>query len=408
LSKAKPAVTAQSCAATSNHASLAARVAARYAHAPSFSQMQAAETVAPSAALPFDSGEKMETIKAVDEEPQIGLFAFEPVTGDLFGAEKATEKPIAEESETFNPRIKPEEITQAFVSEESLQPSSPASQDLSKASEARDDAAGAVAQMETSQRPFAVHFIENRREEPAVDESARAEEELAPVEPDLPIYANLIEFPRELVAPRKRRPQLAEMPFAVDGVEKPLSIFEVAPGLLSSESGEFAAPAWPEPEWSGVKLEPQPACAPQFQEAPASRQPLDLAPINRRLMAVLVDGALVTAAFLGAALVAASHIIHPPAVKVLELSAASAFLLVGLFYQVCFFTLTEATPGMRYARISLCTFDGQRPTRAQLRSRLGALLLSVLPAGLGVVWTLFDEDRLSWHDRLSRTYLRKN
>jgi uncharacterized RDD family membrane protein YckC len=139
----------------------------------------------------------------------------------------------------------------------------------------------------------------------------------------------------------------------------------------------------------------------------ASRQTLHLAPISQRLMAVLVDGALITAAFLGATLVATAHIVHPPAVKVLELSAASAFLLVGLLYQVCFFTLTEATPGMRYARISLCTFDGQIPTRAQLRSRLGALLLSVVPAGLGVAWALFDEDRLSWHDRLSQTYLRK-
>jgi len=26
---------------------------------------------------------------------------------------------------------------------------------------------------------------------------------------------------------------------------------------------------------------------------------------------------------------------------------------------------------------------------------------------LGVAWALFDEDHLCWHDRLSRTYLRK-
>jgi hypothetical protein len=62
---------------------------------------------------------------------------------------------------------------------------------------------------------------------------------------------------------------------------------------------------------------------------------------------------------------------------------------------------------MRCARISFCTFDGQIPTRGQLRGRLGALLLSVVPAGLGVAWALFDDDHLCWHDRLSRTYLRK-
>jgi len=46
--------------------------------------------------------------------------------------------------------------------------------------------------------------------------------------------------------------------------------------------------------------------------------------------------------------------------------------------------------------------------RAQLRRRLGALLLSLIPVGLGIVWSLFDDDRLCWHDRLSKTYLRVN
>jgi hypothetical protein len=62
---------------------------------------------------------------------------------------------------------------------------------------------------------------------------------------------------------------------------------------------------------------------------------------------------------------------------------------------------------MKYARISLCTFDDQEPTRAQMRSRLVAMLLSVLPLGLGVLWAIFDEEHLSWHDRLSRTYQRR-
>ena len=36
-----------------------------------------------------------------------------------------------------------------------------------------------------------------------------------------------------------------------------------------------------------------------------------------------------------------------------------------------------------------------------------ALPLSVLPVGLGLAWALFDDNRLTWHDRLSQTYLRK-
>jgi hypothetical protein len=62
---------------------------------------------------------------------------------------------------------------------------------------------------------------------------------------------------------------------------------------------------------------------------------------------------------------------------------------------------------MRYARISLCTFDDQNPTRGQLHGRLVAMILSLLPLGLGLAWAIFDEDHLSWHDRLSKTYQRK-
>jgi uncharacterized RDD family membrane protein YckC len=65
------------------------------------------------------------------------------------------------------------------------------------------------------------------------------------------------------------------------------------------------------------------------------------------------------------------------------------------------------TPGMRYAGIALCTFDDDVPTRRQLRRRLGAMAVSLLPVGLGIVWSVFDEDHLSWHDRMSGTYLRK-
>jgi hypothetical protein len=61
---------------------------------------------------------------------------------------------------------------------------------------------------------------------------------------------------------------------------------------------------------------------------------------------------------------------------------------------------------MRSTRLSLCTFDGRIPTGSEIRSRLGAMLLSVAPLGLGVAWALFDDDRLCWHDRLSRTYPR--
>jgi len=90
-----------------------------------------------------------------------------------------------------------------------------------------------------------------------------------------------------------------------------------------------------------------------------------------------------------------------------EVGAAAGFFMVGLLYKVFFVGLVQATPGMRYARIALCSFDGGRTTGLQRSGRLGAQLLSLLPAGLGIVWAAFDEEHLMWHDRLSKTYLQK-
>jgi uncharacterized RDD family membrane protein YckC len=85
-------------------------------------------------------------------------------------------------------------------------------------------------------------------------------------------------------------------------------------------------------------------------------------------------------------------------------AVAVAFLV--LLYQVLFFWFSEATPGMRCARIALCTFDDENPTRRAIRRRGLAMLLSACPLGLGFLWAALDEDRLTWHDRISRMYQR--
>ena len=140
---------------------------------------------------------------------------------------------------------------------------------------------------------------------------------------------------------------------------------------------------------------------------PVSHLTLRQAPIGHRMMAALVDVALVAGALTGSALVAAATIGHPLPSGIARFSVLFGFLLAGLLYLAIFLILVDATPGMNCAGLSLYTLDGQIPTRSQRRTRLGALFLSVLPVGLGAAWSLFDEDHLCWHDRLSRTYLRK-
>jgi uncharacterized RDD family membrane protein YckC len=250
-----------------------------------------------------------------------------------------------------------------------------------------------------------------------------AGEAVAAVEPAQPIHANLIEFPREIVATRKVRPRLAEGPLGTSGGQ--LSIFEVDPGSISTEplmAGVASAAAWTGPEWSGIELDAQPrqefleqaaeqtlnAKETQANEAVDSARNLDLAPMNLRLMAALVNGALVLGAGLAVFLLTAANARTFLPLREAEVGAILALALIGGLYHALFYAFAKGTPGMWYANISLSTFDGKSPTRAQRFGRLGALLLSVLPVGLGVVWAMFDEDHLSWHDRLSQTYLRKS
>jgi uncharacterized RDD family membrane protein YckC len=240
-----------------------------------------------------------------------------------------------------------------------------------------------------------------------------AAEALEVVEPAQPIFANLIEFPRELVATRKVRPRLAEGPIAAEELGSQLSIFEVDPSTISVEpeveraAMEASAPAWNGPRWSGMRLDAQP------QEEPAEMLPeirktlaIEQASASRRLLAAVMDAALVAGAVLGAAIPVITKVAEVPGVRAMEIGSALALLLAGGLYLMLFLTFAGATPGMRYARICLCTFEGRPPVRSQRWARLAAILLSVLPVGVGIVWSIFDEDHLTWHDRLSQTYLR--
>lgn len=239
------------------------------------------------------------------------------------------------------------------------------------------------------------------------------------VEPAQPIYANLIEFPHEMIATRKMRPRLAEGPLAAADAGSQLSTFEVDPGAISTEPAAAvvdvpAVPDWMRrelirPELPDIELKAQPweeiLEEPEPQAAAAAA--VELAPMSRRLLSIVVDCALIAAAFLSAAMLVATHTSRLPGPRTVELGAALALLAIGVAYQAFFFTLAKATPGMRYAGIELSTLDGFNPSRAQRCGRLMALPLSILPLGLGLAWALFDDSRLTWHDRLSRTYLRK-
>jgi uncharacterized RDD family membrane protein YckC len=388
--------------AGSRSAQAAARVAARYAQAPSFSEMLAEEARAAVRAAEAASRAALNA-QAAAESVLAGLEAAseaEPAWEPEVSRGQAPEQAWEPEVKPAVPFVRPTAEEQSFgIRWEPDMPVRPTEPTATRASRGTD----------SLEMP-----AEGWWESSSPEEDTLGAEAIEAVEPAQPIHANLIEFPREIVATRKVRPRLAEGVYgAADEPKRQLSIFEVDPGSISVEPAAEAAAepvesAGSGPEWSGIELGAQSLEEMELPADPATAAPaLQLAPIGLRLMATVVDGALTTGAFLAAALMAVSNVKSLPSLKMIELGAAAALFLTGILYQALFYTLAEATPGMKYARISLCTFDDEKPTRAQMRSRLGALLLSVAPIGLGVAWAIFDEDHLSWHDRLSRTYLRR-
>ena len=88
---------------------------------------------------------------------------------------------------------------------------------------------------------------------------------------------------------------------------------------------------------------------------------------------------------------------------------ALSFLLgvtavITLFYRALWCLANGDTPGMRFAGLRLVDFDGRRPDREQRGIRHVASVLSLLSAGLGLVWALVDEEHLTWHDHISKTF----
>ena len=81
-----------------------------------------------------------------------------------------------------------------------------------------------------------------------------------------------------------------------------------------------------------------------------------------------------------------------------------ALATVPLLYKLLWCFAGCDTIGMRRAGLQLVDFDGNPPsqTRRYLRSFGG--MLSFLAAGIGLIWSLVDEDRLTWHDHISGTF----
>lgn len=82
----------------------------------------------------------------------------------------------------------------------------------------------------------------------------------------------------------------------------------------------------------------------------------------------------------------------------------AAILTVPFSYKLLWTFTGRDTLGMRCAGLRLVDFDGNPPSQSRRYQRFAGGILSLLAAGIGMVWSLVDEDSLTWHDHISGTF----
>jgi uncharacterized RDD family membrane protein YckC len=159
----------------------------------------------------------------------------------------------------------------------------------------------------------------------------------------------------------------------------------------------------PPPALGGFLIEP--AEEPANERRPGFEIPLQAAPMARRVAATAIDAFLVMSAFAAFAYIFFRFTAElPPLAKI----AGSGALLIGLMwsaYQYLLLVYSGTTPGLKLAKLELHRFDGSPVPLRLRRWRVLTSVLSGLSLGLGYAWCFLDEDRLCWHDRITRTYM---
>jgi len=196
--------------------------------------------------------------------------------------------------------------------------------------------------------------------------------------------ARILEFPRSAV-PMPVFDELAEPVF-----ERP-RILEVPELVL------------PPPALGGILMDALEE--PAQERRPGFELPLQAAPMSRRLLAGTIDSLFVITAFAGFAYIFFRITAIVPSLQQAAGVSVSLIALFWIAYQYFLIVYAGTTPGLKLAYLQLSLFDGTTVPRRIRRWRVLASVLSGLSLALGYAWCFLDEDRLCWHDRITRTYM---
>ncbi len=159
---------------------------------------------------------------------------------------------------------------------------------------------------------------------------------------------------------------------------------------------------------------PQLGSQPTSQPRPSARQggevaaAAPIAPLAIRAVAGVLDFSIILVA-LGMFL-AVFYLMGGVALTDLEglRSISVAFLAIVCFYWIFYVGYLGGTSGMNWLGLRVLNFDGDPPNTAQRRTRALGTILSTLSLGLGFAWSIADEEKLTWHDRMSKTFVTRD
>jgi uncharacterized RDD family membrane protein YckC len=90
--------------------------------------------------------------------------------------------------------------------------------------------------------------------------------------------------------------------------------------------------------------------------------------------------------------------------KMFWIGLAATLMLVSMLYGLIWAIAGRETAGMQFTDLQLITFDGFQLDARSRALRFASAWLSFCSGGLGVLWAVADEENLTWHDHISKTF----
>ena len=133
-----------------------------------------------------------------------------------------------------------------------------------------------------------------------------------------------------------------------------------------------------------------------------------VAPVTIRTLAGALDASVLGVAaglFAGTFYLLEGALPRQPKAAALLVVAAGC---LAAFYVFLYLFYSGETPGMQWTGLRLLDFEGNPPRAIGRLIRFIGALLSGAALGLGYLWAFIDEEALTWHDRMSQTFLTRD